>query len=258
MGVSPVPTNHERLIYKRSRRKYYRARAVLYLLCFGIIFAGTYYLLHRPWIAFGRIVLEGGENITVEEIKRLDNIPEPVNLFNVNRSSLENVLRNDLRVEKVSTSYMWPNILRVDVTERKPALYVECSYNGFVKVGYNGCVLEVGNGIKDASAPFVSGRKIGNVYNGDIVKDKEILGLVQFLGKLDKSITSEISEIAIDDSDKIKIYLLSGVPILLGTSEKLGEKVDTFVIICNELKTKKINAEYIDLTYSKPYVKLRQ
>lgn len=258
MGVSPVSTNHERLLYKRSRRKYYRARAVFYLLCFAIIIAGTYYLLHRPWLAFGKIVVEGGENITVEEIKRLDSIPEPVNLFNVSRSNLENVLRNDLRVEKVSTSYIWPNILQVNVTERKPAVYVECSYDGFAKVGYNGCVLEVGKGIKDASAPFISGRKIGNVYNGDIVKDKEILRLVQFLGKLDKSITSEISEIAIDDSDRIRIYLLSGVPILLGNSEELEKKVDTFVIICNELKTKKINAEYIDLTYSKPYVKLRQ
>jgi cell division protein FtsQ len=258
MGVSPVSTNKGRLNYKRSRRKYYRARAIFYLFCFFIIIGSTYYLLHQPWLAFGKIVVEGGEIITVEEVKRVDNISEPVNLFNVNRSNLENVLRNDLRVEKVNTSYIWPNILKVYITERKPAVYVECAYNGFVKVGYNGCVLEVAKGIKDASAPFVSGRKIGNVYNGDIIKDKEILALVQFLSKLDKSITSEISEIAIDDSGKIKIYLLSGVPILLGSSEGLEKKADTFVIICNELKTKKINAEYIDLTYSKPYVKIRQ
>ncbi|MDD4320253.1 MAG: cell division protein FtsQ/DivIB [Acidaminococcaceae bacterium] len=249
---------NKHLIHKRRRRKHYRAKTIWYLFCAGLIIFGSYYLVHQPWIAFGHIVVEGGQAINVSEVKRVDDIAEPVNLFNISRSKLENVLRNDLRVEKVSTAYAWPNILKVYITERKPAIYVECAYDGFAKVGYNGCVLEVTKGIKDASAPFVSGRKIGNVYNGDIIKDEEIWAVVKFLGKLDKSITSQIAEISIDNNDKIKIYLLSGVPILLGSSGELAGKINTFIIICNELKTKKINADYIDLTYSKPYVKLKQ
>ena len=253
-----MSTKDKRFINKRCHRKFYRAKAILCFLCCTIIIGGTYYLLHRPWLAFGQIIVEGGEKINVAEVKRVDGIGEPVNLFNISRSNLEKVLKNDLRVEKVSTAYAWPNILKVYITERVPAIYVECAYNGFAKIGYNGCVMEVTKGIKDASAPFVSGRKIGNVYNGDTIKDEEILGIVRFLGKLDKAITSQISEISIDNDDKIKVFLLSGVPILLGTCKDLEEKTDTFIIICNELKTKKINAEYIDLTFTKPYIKLKQ
>lgn len=253
-----MSTKGKSFVNKPCRRKSYRIKAIGWFLFCIIFIVGTYYLLHRPWIAFGQITLQGGTNIDVAEVKRVTGIGEPVNLFNISRSNLEKVLKNDLRVEKVSTAYVWPNILQVDITERTPAIYVECAYNGFVKIGYNGCVMEVTKGIKDASAPFVSGRKIGNVYNGDIIKDKDILEVVKFLGKLDKAITSQISEIAINNANEIKVFLLSGVPILLGNSEGLEEKTDTFIIICNELKTKKIKAEYIDLTYSKPYIKLKQ
>lgn len=252
-----MQTTEERLnAQRRNNRHYNKPKVILLGICTLCVLAGLYYFLHRPWLAFGKIVVDNGQAITVEEVKKVANIHEPVNLFNINRSDLEHVLAHDLRIEKVTTTYSWPNILRVVVKERKPAIYVECSYNGYAKISYSGHVLSVGNGIKDASAPFVSGWKVGNVYAGDLVKDKEINGLLSFLGKLDTAVTKSIVEISLSQEGSIKVYLKNGVPVILGMPENAIKKIDTFTIVCKELETKPIKASYIDLTYDKPYVKL--
>lgn len=252
-----MQTTEERINAQRRQHQYNKPKIILIGLCAIGVLAGLYFLLHRPWLAFGKIVVDNGQVITVEEVKKLANIPEPVNLFNVSCSDIEHVLSHDLRVEKVSTKYSWPNVLHVIVKERKPAIYVECSYNGYAKVSYSGQVLSVSNGIKDSSAPFVSGVKVGNVYAGDKVQDEEILGLLSFLGKLDTSVTKSIVEIALDQNANIKVLLKNGVPVILGTPENALAKISTFTIVCKELETKPIKASYIDLTYDKPYVKIK-
>ncbi|MCH3914973.1 MAG: cell division protein FtsQ/DivIB [Acidaminococcaceae bacterium] len=253
-----MQTTEERInAQRRNNRHYNKPKIILVVICSLCVFGGLYFFLHRPWLAFGKIVVDNGQTITVEEVKKVANIHEPVNLFNINRSELEHILSHDLRIEKVTTKYSLPNVLHVIVKERKPAIYAECSYNGFAKISYSGHVLSVGNGIKDASAPFVSGWKVGNVYAGDMVQDEEIKGLIEFLGKLDTAVTKSIVEISLSPEGSIKVFLKNGVPVILGTPENAIKKMATFTIVCKELETKPIKAKYIDLTYDKPYVKLQ-
>ena len=253
-----MTTTEERLQRKRSRPKYYRTRALFYLGCLIAIFLVGSFIVHRDWFSFGQIVVEGGKSVTVEDVKTMTGIKEPINLFTIDRDKMEDVLSHDLRIEKVDTAYGWPNILKVIITDRRPAGYFACAYGGFAKVDFNGQVLSVGKGIKDASAPFISGYELGNVYDGDMIDDATVLKLLTFLSKLDTSIVADMSEIDIDGNNHITIRLLNGLPVILGSSDELETKADTFVVICNEIKTKKINAKYIDLTYAKPYIKLRQ
>lgn len=251
-----LSNQEEQPVIRPPRPKLHKVKAFFAGLCVLLVLGGLYYLAHRPWLAFGTIRVEEAKLITVEDVKKVGNIQEPVNLFNISCSKLENVLNHDARIEKAVIKYGWPNVLRVIVTERKPAVYVACSYDGIAKVDYAGHVLEVGKGIRDATAPFVSGWQAGNIYTGDIVDSPELLGLLSFLGKLDKAVTDEIAEIAMDKDGRIKVFLNSGVPVILGPYQDAPDKADKFIAICNELKTKKVKAQYIDLTYNKPYIKL--
>ena len=45
-------------------------------------------------------------------------------------------------------------------------------------------------------------------------------------------------------------------PILLGPVKNLAEKAPVFMTVFTEIKNKNIQAEYIDLTFAKPYIKL--
>ncbi|MFR4383782.1 MAG: hypothetical protein ACLT4X_05695 [Phascolarctobacterium sp.] len=50
----------------------------------------------------------------------------------------------------------------------------------------------------------------------------------------------------------------SSLPVLLGTVSELPDKAHLFMTVFNEIKNKNIKAEYINLKFSKPYIKLKQ
>ena len=209
--------------------------------------AGAWRWATSPGTAFGSIGIEGTSQLTQSELLKMCGTQEPVNLFVVSPSTIETAIAGDVRFEKAETEYHWPGVLVVRVKERIPALYIACSYKGYAQVDYNGVVMNVSDGIKEADAPVLSGVVTGNIFFGDTIKEKNVLEILSFLSKLDKEV-----------SNNVKFNLRYGYPILLGNADNISDKLDIFITVFNDIKTKNIRAEYIDLTFAKPYIKLRQ
>lgn len=247
----PGPTRSRR----RPRRRLNKARAAL-LLASLLLFIASYVLLHQPWLAFGRLQVVGDTAVTLDEVKEMGDAGEPLNIFNINRKKLLSSLRADYRVEKAELALGWPNVLKVVITDRKPALYVAMEGSQYAQVDPTGHIIGVADGITGGEAPFVSGWHIAQGELGDVTEDEEIQGILGFLGKLDPDLRDRIMEIHVDESKNLKIYLHNGIPVILGTYENAENKLKVFQSICQELEAKKIKAQYIDLTYEKPYIKL--
>jgi cell division protein FtsQ len=226
------------------------------LLGLIVAFAVISFLIHRPWFHFGHVRVLNASTITTEEVMEKAGISEPVNIFTIDRRGLEKMLKEDIRVEKVSVSFGFPNFLDVDITEREPGIYLECDGPQYAKVSFSGHVLDVTKGIPDAKAPFVTGYRAGNLMTGDELEDENLKGLLTFLNRLDPQLRDRISEISLDDRMHIKIHLENGIPIIVGDYENALAKIDTFTMLCKKLEAKKIKARYIDLTFDKPYIKL--
>ena len=216
----------------------------------------SYVLLHQPWLAFGQLQVVGDTAVTLDEVKEMGDAEEPLNIFNINRKKLLSSLRSDYRVEKADLSLGWPNILKVVITDRKPALYVAMEGGQYAKVDPTGHIIGLADGITGGDAPFVSGWHISATDLGGVTDDEEIQGILKFLNQLDDDLKQRINEIHVDDSQSIRIYLRNGIPVILGSPDNAVAKLKTFKAICQELETKKIKAQYIDLTYEKPYIKL--
>lgn len=253
-----MQSTRERLKANRKKRRLRLLR--LFFIAAVIIgaFAGAWRWATSPGTAFGSIVIEGTSQLTQSELLSMCGTQEPVNLFVVSPSAIEKAIANDVRFEKAETGYFWPGVLVVRVKERIPALYIACSYKGYAQVDYNGVVMNVSDGIKEADAPVLSGVVTGNIFFGDTIKEKNVLEILGFLSKLDKEVTDSISEIAVDGSNNVKFNLRYGYPILLGNADNISDKLDIFITVFNDIKTKNIRAEYIDLTFAKPCIKLRQ
>lgn len=253
-----MQSTRERLKANRKKRRLRLLR--LFFIAAVIIgaFAGAWRWATSPGTAFGSIVIEGTSQLTQSELLSMCGTQEPVNLFVVSPSAIEKAIANDVRFEKAETEYFWPGVLVVRVKERIPALYIACSYKGYAQVDYNSVVMSVSNGIKEADAPVLSGVVTGNIFFGDTIKEKNVLEILGFLSKLDKEVTDSISEIAVDSGNNVKFNLRYGYPILLGNADNISDKLDIFITVFNDIKTKNIRAEYIDLTFAKPYIKLRQ
>ena len=66
-----------------------------------------------------------------------------------------------------------------------------------------------------------------------------------------------IGEIAVDDKQDVKLQLSGSFPVRLGRVQEVSQKASVFMtVVHNEIKDKNIKAEYIDLTFGKPYIKL--
>lgn len=253
-----MQSTRERLKENRKKRRLRLLRLFFIAAVITSAFAGAWRWATSPGTAFGSIVIEGTSQLTQSELLSMCGTQEPVNLFVVSPSAIEKAIANDVRFEKAETEYFWPGVLVVRVKERIPALYIACSYKGYAQVDYNGVVMSVSDGIKEADAPVLSGVVTGNIFFGDTIKEKNVLEILGFLSKLDKEVTDSISEIAVDSGNNVKFNLRYGYPILLGNADNISDKLDIFITVFNDIKTKNIRAEYIDLTFAKPYIKLRQ
>lgn len=253
-----MQSTRERLKANRKKRRLRLLRLFFIAAIITGALAGAWRWATSPGTAFGSIVIEGTSQLTQSELLSMCGTQEPVNLFVVSPSAIEKAIANDVRFEKAETEYFWPGVLVVRVKERIPALYIACSYKGYAQVDYNGVVMSVSNGIKEADAPVLSGIVTGNIFFGDTIKEKNVLEILGFLSKLDKEVTDSISEIAVDGGNNVKFNLRYGYPILLGNADNISDKLDIFITVFNDIKTKNIRAEYIDLTLAKPYIKLRQ
>ena len=118
-------------------------------------------------------------------------------------------------------------------------------------------VMDVTSGIPDDNAPMLTGVDCGSLYIGDVVENKDVLRVLDFLNAIDLAAQDQFVQIVIDKDKNVKIQLKVGFPILLGSVEELQNKTELFMTVFNEIKGKKIVAEYIDLTYSKPYIRLK-
>ena len=253
-----MQSTRERLKANRKKRRLRLLRLFFIAAVITGALAGAWRWATSPGTAFGSIVIEGTSQLTQSGLLSMCGTQEPVNLFVVSTSAIEKAIANDVRFEQAETEYFWPGVLVVRVKERIPALYIACSYKGYAQVDYNGVVMSVSNGIKEADAPVLSGVVTGNIFFGDTIKEKNVLEILSFLSKLDKEVTDSISEIAVDGSNNVKFNLRYGYPILLGNADNISDKLDIFITVFNDIKTKNIRAEYIDLTFAKPYIKLRQ
>lgn len=253
-----MQSTRERLKANRKKRRLRLLRLFFIAAVITGALAGAWRWATSPETAFGSIVIEGTSQLTQSELLSMCGTQEPVNLFVVSPSAIEKAIANDVRFEKAETEYFWPGVLVVRVKERIPALYIACSYKGYAQVDYNGVVMSVSDGIKEADAPVLSGVVTGNIFFGDTIKEKNVLEILSFLSKLDKEVTDSISEIAVDSGNNVKFNLRYGYPILLGNADNISDKLDIFITVFNDIKTKNIRAEYIDLTFAKPYIKLRQ
>ena len=169
-----MQSTRERLKANRKKRRLRLLR--LFFIAAVIIgaLAGAWRWATSPGTSFGSIVIEGTSQLTQSELLSMCGTQEPVNLFVVSPSAIEKAIANDVRFEKAETEYFWPGVLVVRVKERIPALYIACSYKGYAQVDYNGVVMSVSDGIKEADAPVLSGVVTGNIFFGDTIKEKNV------------------------------------------------------------------------------------
>lgn len=244
----------------KERRRKKRLRWMRNFLVVAVVIGsmvGCYKLVHRPGMAFGKVVISGTKLLNEADVVRMSNSQLPVNLFTISPWTVEDSLKQDIRFMNARASYKWPNRLEVSVQEREPALYVANAYNGYIMVDYKGTIMSVTNSIPDTKAPLLVGEKCGNAFIGDDVANERVDGILKFLLSINSEGRRQIAELMMDDEKNVKLQLRNGLLLRLGKAESMADRAPMFNTVYNEIKDKHIQAEYIDLQFKKPYIKLK-
>ena len=252
-----MSSSQEKLQEDRRRRRVNNIIWILGLLVFAVAVVAGWNHVHRPDFAFGDIVVHGSKQFTKAKILEMTGSREPVNLFLVSKSKIVTALQGDVRVESAEAHYDFPSVLHVNIKERKPVLYVVTDYGNYAKVDKTALVMDMTDGIKDASIPRLAGVACGNAFIGDTLQNDTISEVLKFLDKLQPDAKEQIADLSVDQEQKLILHMRYGFPVILGPVNELAGKAELFMTVFNEMKGKKVQIEYMDLQYSKPFVRLR-
>lgn len=241
---------------RRTANRLRLLKVFLYLAAVIGLVVGIYKFLHRPGASFGRLEINGTSLIKETDIIKLGGSEPPFNYFNVSISSLRDQLIKDVRFKKITVEHRLPCDIIINAVEREPALYVANSYHSYLCVDYEGKVVRVVSAIPDAKCPVLVGAKCGNLFVGDDVNNPAVKQVLYFLNNIEASARDKIGEITMNEEQHITLRMQGSFPFFLGEAKHLKDKLGLFTAVYNQIKGKSVNAEYIDLTFAKPYIKL--
>ncbi len=224
------------------------------LLLFACLLA-SYLLINSSLFAIGTVVVEGNKYMSVEDVHRVANIPERLNIFRLDIDEIKHRLTKDLRVAEVAVTRRYPSTIVISIKESQPLAYVAGSY-GFFELDKQGMILAVYKNVKQLNVPLITGPKLDNGYVGDKVNEPLIQSVLVYLAALDEKTLNQLSEINIQASGQMTAYTLSSVHIRLGNGDRLPEKAKLTNDILQDVKDAK-SIEYIDLTYASPFIRFR-
>ena len=119
--------------------------------------------------------------------------------------------------------------------------------------------------------PLITGGKIQGKYIGDTVEDETVQQMLAFLDLLGADALNQISEITLLRPGYVVACLpqqlhgkggdgvgTGAVQIRLGAFERIEEKATLTQGFLDDLKVNPYPVEYVDFTYTSPFIKFRQ
>ena len=112
--------------------------------------------------------------------------------------------------------------------------------------------------VQKIQKPVITGVVLQDVYIGDNINDATTKKVLVYLGLLSNDVLGQVRQINIADKEHIELYTVKGTRIILGNldnAEKIAGKTQE---IFNDMNSTSIPVEYIDLSYSRPVLKIKQ
>lgn len=235
---------------KRDPRKIIRALRNLLIIIASVL--ALYYFTQSPFFALNKIEVKGNNQIPQNEIIQKSGLCLGINYFDIDTGLIERRLTSIPVIASVEVSKHLPDQMKIIVKEREPlALY--CTQDSFVVIDDKGYCIEKGISANNYNLPIITGLEADSLKPGEQVSKEKYLQSV--LAVLDDNVQQHISEINLAQESSLIAYTRQGTPVLLGTPDRLSEKIEMAVSYLDQLGSVE-GIEYIDIrSLSVPAVK---
>ncbi len=207
-------------------------------------------------IPFGKVEIRGSQLITVDELMEAQILPTPINILQISNKKVDNSLEHDLRVDKITTSYVFPATYLIQVENRNIRAAVMTQF-GYGAIDQKGQVIALDDTVEGGKIPIITGVKLGNVLLGEDITNSSILDGLSFLNALSTEGRKLISEINVGNQDMIVAYTVTGLPIRIGNGARLTEKAKITEKMLDDVKSSNVLPQYISVDPDSPFVKTK-
>jgi len=223
------------------------------MFLFLLMVSALYFLFHSEIFNIDSFSVKGNDLLSREEIIETAGAKKGTNIFNVNLREMEEKIELHPVIKNAEVKRVFPNSLSIEVQEHKPSAVI-AARGGFMLLDKEGYLIEKVEKISHIDLPVITGVDVKkNVVPGDIISNKKLDPALKVLASTEPDDLRFAAEIDVKNPVCINLYTYSGIKIILGDAEKIGEKIETAKKILSQLDRQ---VEYIDLRYPKsPVVK---
>lgn len=240
---------------REHKRKSYIKIFAFFLLIIALV-SFKHFFSYAP-IALGELHIKPQlSTLSRQDILMILNIKEPLNILALDRVSMEQNLLKDLRVKTAKITYAFPLNMTIHIKENAPLICLVSKY-AFFEVDENNTVLKASRGITNPHIPILTGVSVESSFVGDKIQSMPAQNVISFLKGVDEQSRAIISEISLKNNI-VEILTLNRLRIILGTPENIANKASDFNIVMKQIKEQNIAVEYVNLSYERPFIKIKQ
>ncbi len=228
-----------------------------YALAGAVILGGGYWLKGRAAgllagianLKLSRINVEGLHYLTEEQVLRETGVPLGQDMFQVDLEGICGRIRKLDWVEKVYAERRLPQSLLISIRERRPkALLDDGSLYG---VDGEGRVLSPSAALVRKDLPLISGLRVPADARGTTTLSTALrpaLDFFVFLGKQDRVLAEDVSEVNLSEPGCLKVTFLDGLEARFNPAVTESE-MKRMAVVLSDLSQKGKNAGTMDLRY---------
>ena len=245
------PNPYEKYSTQRPRRN---GRLSRFLVMMAAV-AALAVLIRGQIFAVREIVVTGNSMRSDAEIAGLSGIRLGMNILNVNKEAVERNISADNYVELLEVRTELPDTVILEVRERTASAAVNCA-GVIMLTDQNGFILERltnlprTNGIIVVSGMNViigaQGRTIESGTAGQLEIMSRVLGAI-----CENGVQHLISELNVSDPDNLYLVSQTGIQVLLGDEEKLGDKLVWMQAVLEKLTQNGVMRGVLDVSSGK-------
>ena len=248
-AVSPLPPATHRHKWR------WLSRGLSFVAAASALAAALFYL---PFFRVQSITVTGNHYVPTEDICRIAGVYRGQHLLQVKTTAAAHTLMKDLRIDQASIHRVIPNGITIEVEERRPVAAIACEY-GFLDLDRWGLVLNAHRQWTPGSVPLIAGASVRDRYIGDTIDESPLREVLRYLSHIKPEALGQITDVTLSSPEHIVAHTVNAAEIRVGSlePERLEQKAGLTQDFLEELRTTKHPMEFIDLTYSQPFVKFR-
>ncbi len=208
----------------RSRRRASRVRAVLAAAALLLVIVACVLLYESPLFAVERVEVVGVSHVTTQHVLQLADVPKNATLLRFPGSQVAARVETDPWVASVVVSRVFPNGMRIRVTERVPAAVVVVAPASLWLIDGNGFVIASASVTATASLPAVEDVPGLDLAPGRRTVSEPLLNALKVLTGITPRLRGMVVSVSAPTIDGTTLLTRSHVEIVFGEAVDLATK----------------------------------